>query len=193
MKIISRAEALKTGKVRYFTGVPCKHQHIAERFTARNQCVECNRIAAAERIVKDPQTNRNKVRAWALRNPEKVKQQQRNKYSRIKANPEALAKHRQQNRDWVKTSPKMRAITVRYRTSKTNRTPKWLTDNDLWMMQEAYALAKLRSDLFGFKWHVDHILPLQGKTVSGFHVPTNLQVIPAVHNLAKANTYRAES
>jgi hypothetical protein len=67
------------------------------------------------------------------------------------------------------------------------RTPSWLTEDDFWMMEQAYELAILRSNITGFAWHVDHIYPLQGKDVSGLHVPLNLQVIPWRDNLFKAN------
>jgi hypothetical protein len=43
--------------------------------------------------------------------------------------------------------------------------------------------------LFGFQWEVDHIIPLQGKFVSGLHVPTNLQVVPSIINRQKHNRY----
>jgi hypothetical protein len=41
MKIISRAEAKRLGLKRYFTGKPCKHGHIDERYISR-MCVSCN-------------------------------------------------------------------------------------------------------------------------------------------------------
>lgn len=109
----------------------------------------------------------------------------------------------QRNKEYVKVNPEKRKATMkayrlanpekdaesvrRRQAAKILRTPKWLTKNDIWMMQEIYRLAKLRTKIFGFSWHVDHVLPLQGKLVSGLHTPYNMQVIPAKQNLSKAN------
>ena len=84
---------------------------------------------------------------------------------------------------------KARAWSRKYQAAKLQRAPKWLDADDLWMIEQAYALAVLRTEMTGFSWHVDHIIPLQGKRVSGLHVPTNLQVIPAKANMQKNNRY----
>ncbi len=78
---------------------------------------------------------------------------------------------------------------ARRRTAKLQRTPNWLTEEDYWMIAQTYELASLRTKMFGIKWEVDHIVPLQGKLVSGFHVPTNLQVVPSTINRQKHNRY----
>lgn len=41
VKIISRKEAKALGLKRYFTGMPCKNGHVAERYMQPSNCVEC--------------------------------------------------------------------------------------------------------------------------------------------------------
>jgi len=90
-------------------------------------------------------------------------------------------------------SARVNAANNKRRADKLNRTPKWVTKDDLWMIKEAHELATLRTKLFGFDWHVDHIIPLKGKIVSGLHVPTNLQVIEGKLNIMKNNRFEGET
>ena len=124
------------------------------------------------------------ARQWAIDNPDKKAEQRRNWKKR---NPENTRKHNDIYK--AKNPHKFNAYNGKRRAAKLLRTPKWLTADDLFMIEEAYHLAKLRTEILGIQYHVDHILPLQGKTVSGLHVPANLQVIPATINLKKSNRH----
>jgi hypothetical protein len=84
---------------------------------------------------------------------------------------------------------KAAAYEAKRRALKLLRTPKWVDSEELWLIKEAYALAALRTKQFGFSWHVDHIVPLQGKLVSGLHTVGNLQVISGFNNISKNNNY----
>lgn len=64
-----------------------------------------------------------------------------------------------------------------------------IDDFDTFVLEEAYHLSALRYDITGLKWHVDHIVPLQGKQVCGLHKAINFQVIPAELNRKKYNKF----
>ena len=52
---------------------------------------------------------------------------------------------------------------------------------------EAHWVARNRSKATGVQHHVDHIIPLRGNDVSGFHVWNNLRVITWQENIMKSN------
>lgn len=63
--------------------------------------------------------------------------------------------------------------------AESRQTPKWANRNAI---REFYVNKPEGC-------HVDHIIPLRGKLVSGLHVESNLQYLPALENLRKHNTY----
>jgi len=76
------------------------------------------------------------------------------------------------------------AKTAKRKALKLSATPKWADKNKI---KTEYALAQWCTDVMGMSYHVDHIVPLKGKTVCGLHVEANLRVIPAVDNISKSN------
>lgn len=81
------------------------------------------------------------------------------------------------------------SFTAKRRVIKLQRMPKWLTKEQKKQIKVMYTLATSLNKSTGVQWHVDHIIPLQGKTVSGLHVPENLQVISATENMKKRNKF----
>lgn len=67
------------------------------------------------------------------------------------------------------------------------RSPAWLTDFDKLKIKCIYSIASMLSHENKEAWHVDHIIPLQGKEVCGLHVPNNLWFVRAEENLSKGN------
>ena len=81
--------------------------------------------------------------------------------------------------EWsLKNKDKCLAKVLRYKYKKMNATAKWDAEFTEFITKEATHLAKLRKEITGFKWDVDHIYPLQGKEVCGLHVWNNLASNP---------------
>lgn len=69
------------------------------------------------------------------------------------------------------------------------RTPAWLSQHDRLHMRCIYSVAAMLTRHNQEPWHVDHIIPLQGKNVSGLHVPSNLRVMRGAENISKKNKF----
>ena len=52
-----------------------------------------------------------------------------------------------------------------------------------------YKKAEFMTKLTGVDHHIDHIVPLQGRKVSGLHHYANLQILTADKNRSKGNRY----
>lgn len=96
--------------------------------------------------------------------------------------------HRNARREWAKRNPaKVIANAMQRKKSLRQRIPPWLTDEHWDAINAFYVEAKRLTEETGVPHHVDHKYPLRGKTVSGLHVPWNLQIMTAEDNLHKAN------
>lgn len=102
-------------------------------------------------------------------------------------NKEALKKYKKEYASLKQA--KLTSLQRKRHSSKLQRTPAWLNEEDNMYIECLYSLAAMHSKYSGEKWHVDHIIPLQGKKVSGLHVPLNLKAVPAAYNQRKSNSY----
>ena len=94
---------------------------------------------------------------------------------------------------WREANPgKIRAQAAKRRNALSQRLPRWTTEDDLRRIDEMYRLAADMTEMLGEVYHVDHELPLRGKFISGLHVPSNLQILPARMNLQKSNQWKPE-
>ena len=100
---------------------------------------------------------------------------------------------RQVKKTHAKNNPdKITEKSNRARVKKLQRIPRWIKDVFIDEIKEFYKMAKLMEKVFPWKQHVDHIIPLKGKTVSGLHVPWNLQILSKKSNLENSNKYVQE-
>lgn len=198
---MTRDEARFLGLKTYSAGKPCKKGHAPTRYVSNGGCAECLRIRNIGRYAKDKQALYASWRKWYEANKDvhavRVKTWQKNNKEAVKLAAKAWQKNnpekvKEKHLRYIRKHPD--AYTARAVASvakRAKRTPKWLTSEDRWLMRQAYELAKLRTKMLGFVWEVDHIIPLRGDTVSGLHVPDNLQVIPKVINREKRNRFLA--
>ena len=145
-------------------------------------CKECEAARCKAKYERRKEAHLAKGKEWRDANKEKF---QESIEEWRKANPGRM---QFLYKDWAqRNKDKVNAKWMKRDAAKKNRTPSWLTDDDLWMIEQVYDIAALRTKMLGIDFHVDHIVPLQGKTVSGLHVPWNLQVITAKENQMKSN------
>lgn len=157
------------------TGLAARaRQDYAENREARKATQKAYRAKNSARLAE-------KNRAFRADNPEYF-----SAYERSRSSTKYLINllHRLQN------PQKWRAYMAEYARLRSahlkQAQPPWA---DRKKIRDVYLACQMISEMSGVPHHVDHIVPLRGKTVCGLHIETNLQILTASDNLRKSNSY----
>jgi len=204
---ITKKEAKEQGLKLFFTAIPCNHGHISDRIIKTGACLECTHVTNAKWRKENHEHETARWKKYKKENHEMLKEKGRINYWN---NHEEMLKYgaiyREENREkerlrgkkyhnenkeianaacrnWLKNNPDKSAYSSRRRRKLLERaTPPWY-EKDL--IKQLYLKRNELSETWGMELHVDHIIPLQGKNVSGLHCWDNLQLLEKSLNLSK--------
>ena len=182
MKQGARYAAMQLGEPHYMVDKACKRGHFALRLTASGTCTECRRLKDKERYYANSETTKLIVKSKYQKNKEKLVLLARVLRANESEEKRAvrLEKAKLKARIWRANNPRHRnALTTAHKKAVKQRTPAWA---DRQKIVEFY-----KNCPQGYQ--VDHVIPLRGEFVSGFHIAENLQYLTAKENRNKSNKY----
>ena len=178
MQVISRREACKKELKRFFTGKPCKHGHIAERFISSHMCRECNRLNGYNRTPQQIERYNAQQRVYKRtlgddRTPQQIERY--NASRRIEnMRPEQIERTRAHTR-----------ICQHNRNALKHRSGGRISFNMhkiLYARQDGKCVyCKISLDIVVI--HLDHIMPL---ALGGSNSDSNAQLLCSICNLSKS-------
>lgn len=162
------AERSRAASARHYANHGEKRRAQAADYKARN----CDAVRRRDRARKaeirqeDPERLREINRRSLQNHPEKIREYNRRNYAR--------------------NAPTFIAHNAKRRAARRQAVPAWA---DLRAIHAVYQQACRLTRETGVQHHVDHIVPLCGKSVCGLHVANNLQILTASENLKKGNRH----
>jgi hypothetical protein len=162
-----------------------------------HRCKPCEYARVAEWRGNNPERVRYLNTKWRAENPDQFKHHLQKHYQKYAARECAKRSVRyEKNKEKILAQCKAYQHNNPAYRNKKNATrraayvlalPKWLTPIQQAQIDEFYEIARAKTMQTGELYHVDHIIPLRGKTACGLHVPWNMQVLEGRENNRKFN------
>lgn len=171
------------------------NKHSGSRDGRRGYCKACHTAYSTKWIADNREHYNARIRADRAKDPAKYRQWAENYRGNSDRYAEIKRSWVQRNRDrrkaiirryTVKHAAKLHAKVRERQALKLTALPAWA---DRAAMTVYYREAKRLTRETGVRHEVDHIVPLQGRTVCGLHCEANLQILPKEENLRKLNRH----
>lgn len=156
--------------------------HTKTRDGLTNACLPCKRGQEKARYKLNADKKKMSVKKYYEENKEECLNR---RAIYVSKNKDLLSE--KQKRYYLENKDKYDVWRSERRARKLHATVKYDKEFTDFVVLEASKLKQQRKDITGIDWHLDHIIPLQGKRVCGLHVWNNLRVITARENLQKGN------
>lgn len=165
---------------RYFTGLPCKHGHVCERYVSIGNCLEClsanNRRMYAERGDEFRAKSLARMKALYKLDPDRFRERSRRSYAENKQEWKARV------RAYKAAHPEWERARLHLRKEKRKLAPGKFTATDIRAQFAAQSGRCLCGADLTVAWHIDHIVPISR---GGTNWPHNIQLLCPPCNLDK--------
>jgi hypothetical protein len=154
--VISRQEARAQGLKRFFTGVPCKHGHIAVRIVRNYNCIACAAITQRHRLGGRPSTPRP-IRSAPV---SQVKRRTRQEYNDERRGAARMAAR----------MAKMQERSAKVTREAKARSPKAAAPSDGYLTPKLYAQWRREKEQGDKRWAA-HVAAKQARLAAAESVP----------------------
>lgn len=165
------------------------------------ECPIAKKIWAAIHYLRNSDVYKKRANQWSINNPDSYNKRKQTYFAR----EDIILKAREKAKKWRQDNPERkremdkkfvqenRALVTSYkakrRAAQKCATPSWLTKEQIEAIRDIYKEARRLTIETGIQYEVDHIVPLDGRIVSGLHVPWNLRAIPKDENNRRPRIY----